>query len=129
MNDRERIVELFAAFGPVAVKSMFGGLGVRADGLFFAFVIGDEVYLKTDAATRPLFEAAGSAPFVYRGGAKPVTMSYWRLPTEALDDDEVLRHWARLAVETARRANAEKAARPGKKTLAPAKRAPSVKKG
>lgn len=129
MNDRERIEELFAPFGPVAVKSMFGGFGVRSEGLFFALVIDDDIYLKGDAATKPLFEAAGSTPFVYQGAKKPITVSYWRLPNDALDDDDALRRWAGLAVETARRANAKKAAKPVKKPAASVKRASSLKKG
>ena len=33
--DAEGLKELFAPFGPVAVKRMFGGHGVYADGLVF----------------------------------------------------------------------------------------------
>jgi DNA transformation protein len=113
--DRERIEELFAPFGPVAVKRMFGGFGVYADGLFFAICSQDEIYLKTDESTRPLFEAAGSRPFVYQGKHKPVTMSYWRLPDEAHEDEDALRHWARLAVDAARRAAAGKAGKSRKR--------------
>ena len=118
--DRERIEELFAPFGPVAVKRMFGGHGVYADDLFFALEADGEIYLKADDATKPQFAAAGSKPFVYQGKSKPVTMSYWRLPEDALEDEDALRHWAALGLEAARRAAAGKtkkagSARPRKK--------------
>lgn len=101
--NRERIEELFAPFGPVAVKRMFGGHGIYADGFFFALEAGGEIFLKADAKTRAMFEAAGSSPFVYQGKSKPVAMSYWRLPDEALEDEDELRRWAGLALEAARR--------------------------
>lgn len=107
--NREHIEELFAPFGPVAVKRMFGGHGVYADGFFFALETDGEIYLKADADTKPQFEAAGSNPFVYEGKSKPVTMSYWRLPDEALEDHDELRRWARLALDAARRAAVKKA--------------------
>lgn len=109
--DRERIEELFAPFGPVAVKRMFGGHGVYSDALFFALEADGEIFLKVDAITKPLFEAAGSTPFVYEGKSKPVTVSYWRLPEEALEDEDALRRWASLALESARRAAAGKRAK------------------
>lgn len=107
--DRERIEELFAPFGPVAVERMFGGHGIYADGIFFALESDGEIYLKADAETQPRFAAAGSRPFVYQGKNKPVTMSYWRIPDDALEDDDALRRWAALALDAARRALAKKA--------------------
>lgn len=108
--DRDRIEDLFAPFGPVAVKRMFGGHGIYADGLFFALESDGEIYLKADVETKEAFAAAGSRAFVYQGKNRLVTMSYWRLPEEALEDGEELRRWASLALEAARRA----AARPSK---------------
>jgi len=112
--DRERIEELFAPFGAVAVKRMFGGCGVYADGVFFALEADGEIYLKADAETKAVFEAAGSRPFVYQGGKKLVTMSYWRLPDEAFEDEDELRRWARLALDAARRAQVAKTAKAGR---------------
>jgi DNA transformation protein len=113
--DRERIEELFAPFGPVAVKRMFGGHGVYADGVFFALEADGEIFLKVDAATTAVFEAAGSRPFVYQGGKKPVTMSYWLLPDAAHEDEDELRRWARVAMDAARRAQAVKTAKAGRR--------------
>lgn len=107
--DRARLEELFAPFGPVYVKRMFGGHGVYADAVFFALESNGEIYLKVDDGTRPLFVAAGSQPFVYQGKSKPVTMSYWRLPAEALEDEDELRRWSGLALGAARRAAARQA--------------------
>ena len=96
--------ELFGPFGAVEVKRMFGGAGVYADGRCFAIESGGEVFLKVDSETEAAFSGAGSSPFVYNARGKPMTTSFWRLPSEAYDESETLRHWAALGLEAARRA-------------------------
>jgi len=102
--DRARIEELFAPFAAVSVKRMFGGHGVYADGLFFAIESGGEIYLKADRQSAVRFQEAGSRPFVYQGKDRPITVSYWSLPDQALEDTDELVRWAKFAVEAARRA-------------------------
>jgi DNA transformation protein len=63
--DPNFIRELFSQFRPVTIKRMFGGAGIYAEGLMFALVFDDAIYLRVDAASMPDFERAGSAPFVY----------------------------------------------------------------
>ncbi len=50
--DAEGLKELFAPFGAVVVKRMFGGKGVYAEELMFAMEMDGEVYLKCDARPR-----------------------------------------------------------------------------
>ena len=105
--------ELFEPFGAVAVKRMFGGHGVYAEGLCFAIESEGEVFLKADARSQPSFAAAGSSPFVYNAKGRPMTTSFWRLPPAAQDEAEELSRWAALGLEAARRA-AEAKAKPAK---------------
>ncbi len=83
---------------------MFGGHGLRVDGHFVALIAFDRLYLKVDAQSRPQFAAAGCEPFVYAGKHKPVTMSYWSAPPQAMDAAESMRPWAQLALDAALRA-------------------------
>jgi len=69
--DAEGLKALFEPVGTVAVKRMFGGQGVYADGLCFAIQSQGEVYLKTDAESEKVYADAGSAPFVYVARGKP----------------------------------------------------------
>jgi DNA transformation protein len=62
-QDPDHIAELFAAFGPVAVRHMFGGAGIFADGLMIALVSKGAIYLKADDSTIPQFEREGLKPF------------------------------------------------------------------
>lgn len=95
--------DLFAAFGPISTRAMFGGHGLYFDGLIIGVVIGDALYLKTDDETRARFEAAGCAPCVYTGQKQPITMSYWSLPDDAMESPQAMLPWARLAYAAALR--------------------------
>ena len=103
--------DLFADFGPVGVRPMFGGHGLYRDGLIFGIAIDEAVYLKVDATTQARFEAAGCAPYVYTGQRAPITMSYWSVPAEAMDSPQAMRPWAALAWEAAQRKAATKPVR------------------
>lgn len=101
---RTAIEDLFAPLGPVSVRPMFGGHGIYRAGVIFALEAGGEIFLKADGTSEPLFRAAASTPFTYRKKTGvQATLSYWRLPHEALDDDEALVRWCRLALEAADR--------------------------
>src|ERR1041384_4101059 len=102
--DALSIRELFAEFGPVDVRRMFGGVGVFVEGRMIALVSRSVIYLKADAETIPDFEREGLAPFSYatRTGERKLT-SYWRMPERLYDDTEELAVWARLSLSVAHR--------------------------
>ena len=116
--DADFIHDLFADFGRVEVKRMFSGQGIYANGVIFAIVSDDVIYLKTDDATRPAFERehATALTFTKKSGQRMVT-SYWRLPERLYDAPDELAQWARQAVAVARAKKAVKkrAKKPQKK--------------
>lgn len=69
-EDPERYRDLFAPWGTVSVRRMFGGLGIYREGLMFALVADGELYFKTDRETVATFEAAGGRQFVYEAKGK-----------------------------------------------------------
>ena len=106
----DRIHELFAFVPALRTRRMFGGLGVYVGDAMFALGDDGEVFLKTDAETRPRFEAAGLKPFAPVMNGEPVEMGgYRQMPEDAWDDEEVAREWARDAIDVALRARAAKA--------------------
>jgi DNA transformation protein len=109
--------ELLAPLGAVRVRRMFGGHGFYIDDLFVALIAGERLYLKTDAQSRPLFEAAGCEPFVFDSAGKQVSISYFSAPEEAMESPPLMQPWARHALSAALRARAAKprAAAPAKK--------------
>jgi DNA transformation protein len=100
--------DLLRPLGAVRVRRMFGGFGLYVDEVFVAIVAFERLYLKTDAQTRPHFEAAACQPFVYDGGGKAVSLNYFSAPDEAMESPALMQTWARMALAAALRARAAK---------------------
>jgi len=103
--ERDFLIDLFADFGPVAIRRMFSAL--RHIRRWHQFRAG--------AARRPLFPCRRTEHSAVRGGrfktvfvstrAKTITVnSYWQLPARLFDDSEELADWARTALAAAQRA-------------------------
>ena len=90
-------------------RAMFGGHGLYVDGVFFAIVDDDELFLRVDDEIRAAFEALGCTPFEYTtNDGVGHAMSYLRAPDEALERPEAMGRWARLSLGAALRAAAAK---------------------
>jgi DNA transformation protein len=101
---RDRALARLLPFGPVQARAMFGGYGLYLDGIMFALIAFDRLYLKADDGNRDDFRQAGTGPFTYDGRRRPVEMSYWEVPTAVFDDPPRLADWANKAHAAARRA-------------------------
>jgi DNA transformation protein len=105
----EHVVETMRRFGPVEAKAMFGGWGIYHQGLFFALIAEDALYIKTDGENRAEFDALGLAPFVYpMKDGQTIVMSYCAAPEDALESPDVMAEWARRGYAAALRAEAKK---------------------
>lgn len=101
--------ELLAPLGRVRSRRMFGAHGLYLDEVFVAIVSNDTLYLKTDALSRPAFEAAGCRPFEYTAAdGRRSVMGYWTVPAEAMESPAQMQPWARQALASALRARASK---------------------
>jgi DNA transformation protein len=121
--DAAYLRDLFSSFGPVVVRRMFGGAGIYADGVMFALVADEIIYLKVDDETAGAFEQEGLAPFTYskKPGHRAV-MSYRRMPDRCYDDPDEMAVWAVRAFDAASR---KKASVPKKRV---GKRKPAAKR-
>lgn len=82
-------------------RVMFGGVGIYADGLFFALMADDMLYFKVGDSNRPDFEARGMKPFLPYGDAdRP--MQYYEVPAELMEAPDELGEWVDRAVAVAR---------------------------
>jgi DNA transformation protein len=105
---RDFVLDQLTRVPQLKPKTMFGGVGLYSGERFFAILAADELFFKVDDGNRAAYEAAGSEPF--RPVAdRPVSMSYFRVPLEVLEDPAELVDWARAAI---RAAEAAAAARP-----------------
>jgi DNA transformation protein len=100
---RDFVLEQLGRVTPVTSRRMFGALGIYADGLFFALIDDDALYLKVNDSNRGDFEAAGMGPFRPFGEEK-ASMNYYELPADLLEDPDRLRPWVDGAIAVARAA-------------------------
>ncbi len=77
----------------ITSKSMFGGWSLYLDGVIFGMIIDGELYFKVSEESKKDFDNRGSRPFTYQGKHKAVTMSYWTLPEEILENKQELTRW------------------------------------
>jgi DNA transformation protein len=103
------VQELLEGWAPVSARRMFGGHGLYHEGLMFAIVMDQRLYLKADEANRPEFEALGLAPFTYAMKGKEVALSYWAAPDAIFDEPSEAVLWARSAWDAALRGHLAKA--------------------
>lgn len=87
----EYVIEQLEPAGEITHKAMFGGYGIWESGDMFALISSDStLYFKVDDQTRPRYQDAGSEQFM--------TMPYWSVPADLLEDREQLLDWAAEAV-------------------------------
>lgn len=102
-GDPDRFDDLFASFGKIVVRRMFGGEGLFHDGLMFGLVDNERIFLKTSEESRERFVAEGSGPFTYQMKAgEGILTSYYELPDRLYDDPDELADWAHNAFAVAR---------------------------
>lgn len=112
----EYVLDLIAQVGPpfdaaARLRRMFGGHGIFCDGVMFALIADDVLFLKVDDETKPSFRDAGSEPFTYEKSGKLIELSYLTVPDDAAENVEELRPWAHMALAAANRAKAKKPAK------------------
>lgn len=95
--------DLFETFGSIKTRKMFGTLGIYCDGLFFAIIADNELWLKADDFTLATFEEVGAEQYVYTLQKKPVVLPFYKAPEEIFDDEDSLRLWTQRALEAALR--------------------------
>lgn len=93
--------DVFTRFGTISTRRMFGGHGVYHEGLMFALVADDCIYLKVDKETSEHFEARHLEPFYYDRKGKAIKMSYRAAPEEIFEDPDIAEVWAKRAYQAA----------------------------
>jgi DNA transformation protein and related proteins len=99
---RDFVLDQLAGVRELRAKRMFGGLGLYSGERFFGIVAADELFFKVDDGNRGAYEAAGSDAFrPLADQSRAVSMSYWRVPIEVLEDSGELATWALAAIRAA----------------------------
>ncbi|MEO8325915.1 MAG: TfoX/Sxy family protein [Nitrospirota bacterium] len=86
--------EVFADFGPIHPRRMFGGHGLFHMGLMFGLVADDVLYLKADETVSLFFKERELEPSRYEKNGKSFKMSYYMAAEEIFDNPVEAKSWA-----------------------------------
>lgn len=105
------VLEQLFGLGQLSSRRMFGALGLYCDGVFFGLIAGDVLYFKVGDVDRGDYQARGMSQFRPYQDRPHLSMSYYEVPADVLEDAEECVNWARRAVINA---NSNRKERPGR---------------
>lgn len=105
----EFLAEQMAPLGDITSRAMFGGYCLYCDGIVFALVANQALFLKADDENRGNFDSRGLKAFRPFEGSE--TMSYYEAPPEIFEDPDAMKQWCGGAVEAGRRSKSKKTAK------------------
>lgn len=95
------IMDLLSLYGNITHKRMFGGTGIYVDKTIFAIIKDNELYFKVNHELAQEYKKAGAYPLTYKRDNKLVTLSYWQVPADILEDEDTLKHWFNKSLSVA----------------------------
>jgi len=102
-NYLEYILEQLGALVEVRQRRMFGAVGLYSGDLFFALINNDTLYFKVDDSNRAAYTDRGMPAFCPKTGRGIVSMNYFEVPADIIEDAGELIAWARWSVAVAAR--------------------------
>jgi DNA transformation protein len=95
------VLEQLAGLGHVIARRMFGGIGLYHGERIFGLIFGDTLYFKVDDSNRPDYEAHGMGRFRPYADRPQLSMTYYEVPADALEDADECVMWARKSAAIA----------------------------
>ena len=92
-------LDLFNPLGRLTSKTLFGGNAILKNNITFAMVFDGSIYLKTDKNTVKKYLDLDSKPLSYKKNNKTISLRYYEIPIEVIDDEDQLMQWAIEASE------------------------------
>ena len=112
----EYVVDQLRNWAPVTPRRLFSGWGIYRGPAMLALIMRDTIYFRVDENNLPDYEAVAAKPFVHSArkcggvapsGAQPfrytsskgkiVSMPYYEVPADVLEEPEELARWAEKA--------------------------------
>jgi DNA transformation protein and related proteins len=92
---KDFVIDQLRDLEPLTCRAMFGSYGLYHHGSFFGIISGGRLYFKTTDTTRPEYLRRGMQPF--QPNERQTLKSYYEVPADVMEDDELLAAWAREA--------------------------------
>lgn len=95
------VLEQLSALPRVTSRRMFGAVGLYCDELFFGLIAGDALYFKVADSNRADYESRGMGQFRPYADRPQLSMNYYEVPADVLEDCEQCAAWARRSLAVA----------------------------
>ena len=95
------VLEQLAGVGHVTPRRMFGAVGLYHDERFFGIIAGDTLYFKVNDSNRRDYEARGMDRFRPYADRPQLSMTYYEVPADTLEDADECMVWARKSLSIA----------------------------
>jgi DNA transformation protein and related proteins len=95
------VLEQLAGLAEVSSRRMFGGAGLYSGEFFFGLIAHDVLYLRVNDSNRAEYSARGMAQFRPYADRPHLSMNYYEVPADVLEDAPQLVAWARRSVAVA----------------------------
>jgi DNA transformation protein len=92
------VLEQLAGAEGVSARRMFGAFGLYRNDVFFAILSGDTLFFKVSDASRADYETRGMARFRPYRDKPQLSMNYYEVPADVLEDADECVRWAMRAV-------------------------------
>jgi DNA transformation protein len=92
------VLEQLSGAEGISSRRMFGGFGLYRHDVFFAIINGDTLFFKVSDASRADYQTRGMARFRPYRDKPQVSMSYYEVPADVLEDADECVRWAMRAV-------------------------------
>jgi DNA transformation protein len=96
---KEFVLDQLRALPDLRAKAMFGGHGLYQAARFFGLLMDGRLYFKTDDESRTAYIERSMASFIYEKAKRTMTMKYFEVPPEVLENREDLVAWAQRAIQ------------------------------
>ena len=111
---KEFVLDQLSTLPDVRARAMFGAHGLYSGEHFFGILDEGRLFFKTDAESQAAYTARGMSPIAYESKGRLVTMNFYEVPPDVLEQPQELAEWARKAIGIA--ANSRKPVRRTKKS-------------
>lgn len=95
------VLEQLRGLGSVAARRMFGGVGLYHEERFFALISRDTLYFKVNESNRGDYEARGMGRFRPFADRPQLSMTYYEVPADTIEDADECVVWARKSAAIA----------------------------
>jgi DNA transformation protein len=110
---KEFVLDQLSALPDVRARAMFGAHGLYSGEHFFGILDEGRLFFKTDAQSQADYTARGMSPIAYESKGRVVTMNFYEVPPDMLEQRQELADWARNAIGIA--AGSKKSAKRAKR--------------